>query len=350
MHGIYFHKDIMADTTQEAYLPAAPNALIDACGQVHTGKFAGTMPAFDWSALASPLRRSAVWRRFHHKHWQYAALVTEQIFCGIAIVDLGWTNTAFAYVFDRQKRKMLTDFSQDGIPGLTAHLNDHPAVGAESWFRFRGQRLHFLHQPANNTYLIDASFRDCQIRAELHIAGAAPELLAIGSIVGGGAHATMKSAGMRLSGEVRVGQRCFSLIDGCGSGDHSNGFPARETRWLWASAHTPEIGFNLQSGYFGDQENALWLDGRLISLSSAQFEYDPANVMAPWHIRTTDGLLDLHFQPEGVRSENKNLLIAASRYQQPVGVFSGWVKAHADASLRPVTSLAGVTEDHFARW
>jgi hypothetical protein len=158
----------------------------------------------------------------------------------------------------------------------------------------------------------------------------------------------MKSGGMRLSGEVKVGQRCFSLSDGCGSVDHSNGFLARETRWLWASAHSLDMGFNLQSGYFGDQENALWLDGQLISLSSAHFEYDPANVLAPWHIHTSDGLTG--FQPEGVRSENKNLLIAASRYQQPVGSFSGWVRRMQMPAHGLSASLAGVTEDHFARW
>lgn len=350
MRGISFHKNIMSDTSHTAFLPMAPAALVDMNGQVRAGKFAGAVSVIDWSVLAAPFRRGVVWQRFHHKHWQYAALVTDQLFCGIAIVDVGWTNTAFAYVFDRQQKKLLAEFSQDGIPGLTAHLNAHPATGAESWFRFPGQRLHFFHQPANNTYCIEASFRDCQIHAELHMTGAAPELLAVGNVIGGSVHATMKSGGMRLSGEVKVGQRCFSLSDGCGSVDHSNGFLARETRWLWASAHSLDTGFNLQSGYFGDQENALWLDGQLISLSSAHFEYDPANVLAPWHIHTSDGLLDLYFQPEGVRSENKNLLIAASRYQQPVGSFSGWVKAHADASPRLVSQLAGVTEDHFARW
>jgi hypothetical protein len=168
MCGISFHKNIMPTTSQPAYLPTAPDALVDAFGQVRTGKFAGAVSVIDWSALAAPFRRGVVWQRFHHKHWQYAALVTDQIFCGIAIVDVGWSNTAFAYVFDRQQKKLLAEFSQDGIPGLTAHLNAHPATGAESWFRFPGQRLHFHHQPANNTYRIQVSFRDCQIDAELH--------------------------------------------------------------------------------------------------------------------------------------------------------------------------------------
>jgi hypothetical protein len=30
MHGIYFHKDIMPTTSEAAYLPTAPDALVDA--------------------------------------------------------------------------------------------------------------------------------------------------------------------------------------------------------------------------------------------------------------------------------------------------------------------------------
>jgi hypothetical protein len=89
----------------------------------------------DWSALAAPFRRGVIWRRFHHKHWQYAALVTDQIFCGIAIVDVGPIPHLLTCL--TVSKKMLAEFSQDGIPGLTAHLNACPATGAESWFRFR---------------------------------------------------------------------------------------------------------------------------------------------------------------------------------------------------------------------
>ena len=54
--------------------------------------------------------------------------------------------------------------------------------------------------------------------------------------------------------------------------------------------------------------------------------------MAAWQLRTEDGLLDLTFRPEGLRREDKNLLVAASRYVQPIGVFSGWVTASANAN------------------
>ena len=85
-------------------------------------------------------------------------------------------------------------------------------------------------------------------------------------------------------------------------------------------------------------------------MAEAIFEYDPANPLAPWHIATADGLFDLTFTPEGARREDRNLIVAASRYVQPIGVFDGWVRPHKGADQVRVDRLVGVTEDHSSRW
>ncbi|MDO8703028.1 MAG: DUF2804 family protein, partial [Undibacterium sp.] len=123
-------------TSAIALLPAAPASAVSADGQANVGQYAGSLAQIDWSGLAAPYRRSRFWQYFHHKRWQYVALATDELFCGVAIVDVGWTNTAFAYVFERRQRKMLANFSQDGLPGLSAKLNAHPASGAASHFNF----------------------------------------------------------------------------------------------------------------------------------------------------------------------------------------------------------------------
>ncbi len=333
-----------------SFLPAAPAAAVSANGGVNFGQFAGSLAQIEWSALAPPYRRSRFWRHFHHKRWQYVALATEELFCGVAIVDVGWTNTAFAYAFDRRQRKMLANFSQDGLPGWSAKLNAHPASGAASHFNFLGNAIRYQQLPDSQRYQLDLHCATLSMDASFDAKDAAPCLLAIGPIAGGTVHATVKSSGMPLSGSVSVAGYQFDLAGGVASFDHSNGFLARETAWRWASAHSLELGFNLQAGYFGNTENCLWLDGRLIALGAASFDFDPENILEPWHIYTDDGLLDLQFQPEGCRSENKNLLVAVSRYAQPIGSFSGWVKASADAPPRRVERLIGVTEDHFSRW
>ncbi|MFC5474982.1 DUF2804 domain-containing protein [Paraherbaspirillum soli] len=326
----------------------APGNVLSADGQPRFGRFAGATGEIDWSALAPPYARSGWWRRFHHKRWQYVALSTAELFCGIAIVDVGWTNTAFAYAFDRRQRKVVAAFSQDGVPGLSAQVGDGP--GAASRFRWFGNRIDYRPAADGSEHGLQLRCGRFEIDAVFDATEAAPLLLAVGPIEKGSVHATQKSSGMPLGGQVRVGGQRYDLSGGVASFDYSNGLLARETAWLWASAHDLECGFNLQAGYFGQQENVLWLDGQLHPLGPARFDFDPAAPLAPWHIVTDDGLLDLHFQPAGARHENKNLLIAASRYVQAIGTFSGWVKPRRDAAARPLEQLVGVTEDHFSRW
>jgi hypothetical protein len=326
-------------------LASAPQRIPDTSGEPQFGRYAGQAGAFEWQALAGPWRRSGWWRRFHHKRWHYVALAAGDIFCGIAIVDLGWTNTAFAYVFDRRGRKVIAALSQDGLPGISAELANHAGQG--SWFAMPGKRIE-IDAVGRNAYALRLRSRHFEIDAEFE--GPAPLLLAVGEVAGGSVHATQKSSALALQGVVNVHGARYSLDGGVASFDYSNGLLARDTAWRWASAHSHEIGFNLQAGYFGSNENALWLDGELIALGAASFDFSSSDPLAPWHVHTDDGLLDLQFTPEGARREDKNLLVAASRYVQPIGTFSGTVRAAPGAVVRAVSQLVGVTEDHASRW
>jgi hypothetical protein len=325
-------------------LPLAPQSVVGQDGMPAFGRYAGQAASFDWAGLSAPYRRSAWWRRFHHKRWHYVALACDELFCAVAIVDLGWTSTAFAYAFDRREGKIIASFSQDGIPGLSAQLADH--AGAESRFRFLSKHITIGTRDGAQWLAL----RCGQFQIDAQFAGTGPLLLAVGAVDGGSVHATQKSPGMALQGEVRIGARRFSLDGGVASIDYSNGLLARDTDWRWACGHSLALGFNLQAGYFGANENALWLDGKLIALGAARFDFDAANPMAPWQVSTADGLLELEFTPEGMRHEDKNLIIAASHYVQPIGSFSGWVRPAPGAPMVVIKQLPGVTEDHRSRW
>lgn len=326
-------------------LPPAPPDIAGPGGMPAFGRFSGMARRFSHAALAAPYARSAWWRRFHHKRWHYVAMARGELFCAVAIVDIGWTSTAFAYVFDRRQRRIVVSFSQDGVPGLSAALAPN-ADGASS-FRFLSQRI-AIGPDGQGGHTLALRCRRFEIDARF--SGSSPMLLAVGAVAGGAVHATQKSAGMALDGELRFDGRTESLAGGVASVDYSNGMLARETGWRWACAHNLRLGFNLQAGYFGENENALWLDGELIALGAAHFAFDAADPMAPWRIHTDDGLLDLQFTPEGMRREDKDLLIAASRYVQPIGTFSGWVRPCPNGQLVEIHTLAGVTEDHHSRW
>ena len=334
-------------------LACAPSSVLLPDGTPAAGRYEGRIARLDWGGLAAADQRPFWWRTLRHKRWQYLGIGAQQLFIGLAIVDLGWGCTAFAYLFDRGSRRLLADWSQDGIKGWSGALSDAPVDG--SWAHFRGPsaRLSWRHDAGADRLGVHVQVSGLSLDATVSLADAPPFLLAVGTIGDadhGLAHATQKTSALPVQGWAQAGGQRFNLDGAVASLDSSHGLLAHRTAWQWACAHRPGLGFNLQAGYFGAHENALWLDGQLIPLGAARFDFDEADPLAPWRVRTDDGLLDLDFQPEGARGERRNLGLVASRYVQPVGTFSGYVKASADASPRPVHDLLGVTEDHCSRW
>ncbi len=331
-------------------LPQAPLRVVDADGMPHFGKFAGAAQSIDWSGLEPPYLRGTWWRRFHHKRWRLVVLATERVFCSVGMVDLGWSNTAFAHVFERGSGALLADFVQDSAPGLASYVGDCPLAGADSHFSHAGKRIDFRHDGASGHFRLQLHCDAFEIDAELDASRAGPALLAIGPIQRGSVHATQKSAGMALQGAIALEGRRYDLSGGVGWSDYSNGFLAHETAWRWACAQSLTIGFNLQAGYFGHAENALWLDGNLYPLGHARFDFKPGQTLDAWHIYTEDGLLDVEFQPEGEWRQNRNILLAASRHVQASGTYIGWVRTAPEAPAHDIDRLVGMAEDHFSRW
>lgn len=329
-------------------LPDVPHRVV-ASGEPLHGRYAGRIDEIDWSGLKGPHNRSSLWKRFHHKRWQYVGIGSQELYIGVAIVDLGWSVTAFAYVFDRLRKRVIADWAQDGLPGLSGGVSDQPVQGAEARFRGPGAALS-LHHEDGDIMALRVRTPAMSLQVEMALAQCAPFLLAVGPIEGGVAHATQKSSALPVRGWVEVDEQRWDLGQAVGCLDSSNGLLARDTSWRWACAHNQRVGFNLQQGYFGGQENVLWLDGELIPLGAAHFEFNEQEPLSPWHVRTEDGLLDLTFMPEGARQDDRDILIAASYYIQPVGTFHGTVRRSMDRAPVKVDHLLGVTEDHRSRW
>ncbi|MEW6373161.1 MAG: DUF2804 domain-containing protein [Pseudomonadota bacterium] len=325
-------------------LPSAPRQVVDAGGRPLFGRYQGATGAPAWADLAPPHARGALWRRLHHKRWHFVSLVTDELFVGLTVIDIGWSNSSFAYAFDRGRGEIVEAFSPVGLPGVTAFVG--ATVGEGAWFAMPGRRI-AIEADGDDGHRL--RLRAGRFRIEAEYGGSAgPRLLAVGPVRDGGAvHTTQKSPGLALAGWAEAGGRRYRLDGGVASFDYSNGLLGRRTGWRWISAHTPALGFNLQSGYFGDAENALWTGGQLVPLGAVHIAVDAGGA---WTMATDDGLLDLRFSPEGTRRDDKNLLLAGSRLTQHVGRFDGWVKAAPDAPARPVSGLTGLAEDYSARW
>jgi hypothetical protein len=333
---------------EPGYMPPVPLSVVQA-GLPHSGRYAGRIDTIDWSDLRGPFQRPRWWRAFHHKRWQYVGIGSPDVFIGMAIVDLGWCMSAFVYVFDRVRQRVIADWSQEGAPWLSGQVSDQPVQGAQARFQGWGAKLSITHEEGDLMAVrVDAA--GLRVHADLALGCAAPFLLAVGPVDGGCAHATQKSSALPVRGWVEVDGQRWGLHEAVASLDSSNGLLSRDTAWRWACAHDHHVGFNLQQGYFGQAENALWLDGALIPLGAAHFAFDETQPLNDWHVSTECGLLDLYFKPEGARHADRNLLVAASYYIQPVGTFHGVVKVAKGAPPVEVDGLLGVTEDHRSRW
>lgn len=130
----------------------------------------------------------------------------------------------------------------------------------------------------------------------------------------------------------------------------------RETNWNWASfsGHTDSgvhVGLNLAAGVneTGYTENCIWIDHQMISLQQSIFEFEKNNETDLWQIRTTDGIVNLTFQPIGAKKEHINLGLLASRFTQLYGHFSGTIK-QPNGETVTINETTGMVEDHYAKW
>jgi len=162
-----------------------------------------------------------------------------------------------------------------------------------------------------------------------------------------------------VGGEIVVGddrvvldpERDFAMLD-----VHHAWYPYR-TWWKWATFAGRDstgaiIGANLTHNLIEDDatwnENAMWHGKRLSRFSAVRFEI-PADIMQPWHIRTTDNRVHLEFTPEGLRRETIDLKLFVSWYQAPFGRFSGTLIDDGGITHQ-VKDAYGICEHHRVTW
>lgn len=312
------------------------------------GSFEGPLPPVDLRPLAGPLARL-----FRRKRWIYAAIATDQVFVGLAVVHLGYASKCFAFAWLTGHDGLAVDRSTLAHPGA-ARVADRSGEGCEAAFAFAGVRARIERRTGESAYAITYESRDLVIDAHLDDRGAPPPIAAIADLGHGRVNATEKRALLPARGEVRIAGRRLGLDGGLGGFDYTHGLLERRTRWRWAYAlgHArggERVAFNVVEGFVGEPECGLWIDDRLYPIGEGRFTYDLAQPLRPWQIRTTCGALDLTFEPSAIHAERENLGLVASTFLQPVGRFRGAVHVPGRPPL-DVDALPGVSEHQDVRW
>jgi hypothetical protein len=234
------------------------------------------------------------------------------------------------------------------LPPICAQVGEEPADGMSA--RLLGPRIHARLQRSGDRISVQASWAHADVDLLLD-AGRAPAPITAIAPVGppGRFDVTQKTVLVPAQGEVRAGNVRFPVEGQLAGLDYTHGLLARETSWRWAFAGGRAgphlVAFNLSDGFLqGEGENVVWVDGEPRAVGPVAFTFAPQTPMGAWTVRSADGRVDLRFQPEGFRTQTVDLKLIRSRYLQPFGTFSGTIDGVA------FDGLAGVTEDHEARW
>ena len=319
--------------------PVPPLPSPGARGDVPVGLWAGrlTTDPTAWLPTAGRVRR-----------WCYAAAGDPSRAVGAAVVDLGFV--AVTFVWAELGGRTLT--WQRRLPfGRGAEVGAIPADGARATGRFGHVEL-----GADGAIDLDVAGDHGRLRAQVAVIAEVEPAVLVTPTAGGGWNVTQKAAGTSVGGTIRLDAGVpHPLAAGAGGWrDWTSGRQDRVTTWRWvAGAGRTEdgrqVGLNASTGMnrAASGEDVVWWDGQPYGLAvSALAPLDPAVPEGRWQVCGDRWALEL--EPAGVRARDERLPLVTSRYVQPIGTLVGTLPA-PDGSLARVR-LAGVTEDHHARW
>ncbi len=302
------------------------------------------------------------WKVFRLKEWQHFGIITPSHYFGLVIFDAKFMGVSFFYVFDRQTRQMFEYELQK--MGRKTILPEQTYEGAVE-FSAAGYSIGIVNALDKGFHRIRIGIRgDAQkpdIAADLVIhedLNRVEPLVQVSKISPHRPLYTHKAA-VPASGTVDLGARrivldpqtAIALID-----EQKTYYPYFSF-WKWATGagRTDQgkiLGFNVCQTIMEDDadnnENCFWIDGKIHYLKGARFEF--GDYRDPWKMKTTDGRLDLTFEPAGERAQKVNIAgLIKSDFHQPLGLFNG---RYTDPSgvVHPIKDVFGLAEHHVTRY
>ena len=336
---------------------SASRSLVLPSGDVRLGVFAEPIDHVNYTDfdLRTPMGRpaGALARRFGFNQFEFLGGFCDAVGFGVALADVRYAGTGFAYVHDRQTGHRVTASVTRPL-GLGFDLVQTPETGT-SRLDTRPLQVEMSAIPGGRR--LRAQGADLSIDAELDESALEPLRLCTRAGATGWVFAR-KTAGHPVQGTLRWGDRVLDLAEAGALGHHdwSAGYMRRETFWNWGCiagrlGDGRRLGLNVSCGVNETSflESCFWLDGRLHRLPAIHFEYDRADLHRPWRLSDETGRLELRFTAEGAHVERIDAGLVASNFTQLLGRYSGTLTTEAGERLE-VVEQPGYAEWHYARW
>jgi hypothetical protein len=300
--------------------------------------------------------------RFRLKQWQHYGVIHPRHYFGMVIFDAKFMSMSFAYHFDRegggrQEHSRLA-------PGGRAKLAETMWQG-ECSFTAKGYSLSFENRleegyhrvrlDAAQTSKLAAISGDFRMLEDV---SRYQPLVVVSPFAPNRPLYTHKAA-CPVEGRMSVGGEEIELDpsrDVCLLDEQKAFYPYRSFwRWLCFGGFKPGgslVAANLCHNIIAEDEeyseNCYWVDGKIYLTGAARFGYSEADILGPWFINTTDGLVDVDFRPQGERAERIHVGPILSDFHQPFGLFRG--RLGSGDSATQVEDLFGLCEQHITRY
>jgi hypothetical protein len=296
------------------------------------------------------------------KEWQHFGIIHQRHYLGLVIFNAKFMGLSFVYHYQRELDKRL-EHSRQASAGKAV-------VAETTWrgecsFESRGYSIH-VH---NN---LEQGFHHVEVEAAAK--GGLPEirgefrmleditryqpLVTVSPFSANRPLYTHKNA-CPVEGKIAVGSEIIDLDparDICLLDEQKAFYPYRSFwRWMTFGGYSQEgilIAANLCHNNIAEDEvyseNCYWLDGKIHLTGAARFAYSEADILGPWFIKTTDGLVDVDFHPQGERAERIRVGPILSDFHQPFGLFHGRLGREGDAL--EIRDAFGLCEQHITRY
>ena len=331
-------------------------------GQANFGVFDAPFRNLNLADCKTGMPRLGGLRRSRLKEWQHFAIVHPDIYISIALVDAKIVCTSWLFVHDRRSGKSFEHVRKmrPGKLGFADTLWD-----AKTRFAAPGYEISLHNCLDHGQHRLTIKIEGDGVRPPvsgellLHEDLEAVQPLVVMLPAGPNRPLYSHKAPLPVEGSLNIGDEKFSYVPGRDLAliDVHKAYYPRKTFWRWATFAAcgkdgKILGANLTHNIVEKDdelnENAIWYGNSLSRLGPARFEV-PDDPLEKWTIRTTDGRTELTLVPEGLRTEDFNMLIARSYYTQPFGKYSGFLTDDS-GTRHEISDAFGVAEDHRVTW
>ena len=306
-----------------------------------------------------PLPR--VIKGFRLKEWESFIIQDDRFFIHARLCNLKYYRTAFVLMYNKETKERL-EFNK-AIPGGWWHLPrflDNSSVDSRSlgfffrthsWLDAERIMLELNIQPNRRRPAFTA-------HAIFDLAAGATTPMAVSLLLSERRNMYAYKALTAVRGNIVSGGRHILLDPAKTSGlfcDFKGYYPYR-MRCAWCAG----MGFDGQNRRFGfslgenqamepyrNNENALWIDGRLTPLPPVKITRN-GDLQQEWVIQDMEGMVDLVFTPKEPQMTARNLVFSSIHYENPLGVFNGMLVS-AEGEKLPINDVWGTSEKLYLR-